>query len=269
MPDMSSRSPASRPLLATAIAILTAAAAALAGCSRPGGTFEDDAIEPVRITAVRIEGGKGNVVVQPGDSDKVEIHRKVTFRGERPQGHTHDIEGSVLRLRTTCAKRTCDISYDVRAPRGVRIVGENQTGDLRVSGVSTVTFKLGSGDITMRDVTAAVDVRTDDGTIELVDARGPATLRGRSGDIRALGVRAPALTAETSSGHLQLELAGTADVRAKTSDGDIRLVVPPDDYQVHATARSGKVDVRIATNPEGRHKLNLETRDGDIVVDPR
>lgn len=269
MPDMSSRSRVSRPLLAATAATLTAAAAALAGCTRPGGTFEDDAIEPVRITAIQIEGGKGNVVVQPGDRDKVEIHRKVTFRGERPQGHTHDIEGSVLRLRTTCQKRTCDISYDVRAPRGVRIVGENQTGDLRVSGVSTVTYKLGSGDIEIRDATAAVDVRTDDGTIELVDARGPATLRGRSGDIRALGVRGPALTAETSSGNLQLELAGSADVRAKTSDGNIRLVVPPDDYQVHTKARSGRVDVRIATNPEGRHKLNLETRDGDIVVDPR
>ncbi|MFS8478569.1 MAG: DUF4097 family beta strand repeat-containing protein [Micromonosporaceae bacterium] len=265
---MSSRWPASRLLLAVTVAALTATAA-LTGCKPRGGTFEDSATEPVRITEIRIDGGKGNVIVQPGDRNKVEIHRKVTFRGERPEGRSHAIEGSVLRLRTTCEKRTCDISYDVRAPRGVRIAGENQTGDLRVTGVSTVTFKLESGDIAIRDASAAVDVRTDSGEIELVDARGPATLRARSGDVRALGVRGPALTAETSSGHLQLELTKAADVRAKTSNGDIRLVVPPDDYQVHATARSGKVDVRIATNPEGRRKLNVETRDGDIVVDPR
>lgn len=261
---------ASRPvgaLLAGTVAL--AALSGLSACNLRRGSFEESATARVRITEIRIEGGSGNVVVQPGDSSQAEIRRTVNYRGERPDERTYEIEASVLRVNTSCRRHNCGVSYAIKAPRGVRILGENGSGDLRVSGVSTVDFRVGSGDIAVRDSTGTVDVRTGSGNIELVDVRGPAKAEASTGDIQAFGVRTTALTAETSSGNLRLEMLTAADVRAKTSSGDIRLVVPAGDYQVKAVTNSGNVDVRVATNPKGIRVLDLETRSGDIAVNPR
>lgn len=265
MPDMSVRRPVGA-LLATAVAL-----PALSACNLERRSFEDSATERVGITEIRIESsnGKGNVVVQPGDRSQVEIRRTVSYRGERPTQRTYSIESSVLRLHTSCRRDNCTVSYTVKAPKGVRVLGENGAGDLRVSGVSTVDAKVGKGDVAVRDSTGAVDVRTGSGNVELVDLRGPTNVKVSTGDIQAYGVRTTALTAETSSGNLRLETLVPADVRAKTSSGDIRLVVPSGEYHVNAVTKSGNVDVRVVHDPTAARTLDLETKDGDIAVNPR
>lgn len=256
---------------AAALLAAVAGLAALSACDIRRQSFEETATSPVRITEIQIEGrgGTGDVVVQPGDPSQVQVRRTVTYRGDRPDERTHEIEASVLRIRTRCQRHNCGVSYAITAPRGVRILGENGSGDLRVSGVSTVDFKAGSGDVSVRDSTGTVDVRAGSGKIELVDVRGPAKAEASSGDIQAFGVRSTSLTAETSSGNLRLELVTAADVRARTSSGDIRLVVPAGDYRVNAVSDEGNVDVRVRTNPKGGRTLNLETRSGDIAVNLR
>jgi hypothetical protein len=250
---------------ATVLAALVGLAA-LSGCNYHEKRFDDSTSERVAITEIHIEGGSGDVVVHPGDPDRVDIHR--TFEYDRSyQDPKYRIDGTVLRLDTRCGDR-CSLSYGIRAPSAVKVTGHNGSGNLTASGVSAVDFVLGSGDILVRDATGPVAVHTTSGNVQVIDVTGRLVLGTSSGDVDATGVRSTEVAARTFSGNVRLELAAVADIQATTGSGDIQLLVPAGDYLVRTDTGSGDVDVRIATNPTGVHHVDLRTGSGNIAVDP-
>lgn len=260
----------SRPAVPALVAALVAATA-LTGCNELiTKSVEYDTTENVRITEIRVNGGSGDVIVRPGAESSVDIHRTLRYRGNRvPDGATYRIDGGVLHLETACDVSDCGVNYAIRAPEGVRISGDNGSGNLRVAGVSTVDFELGSGDIAVRGATGSVRVRSGSGNIELVDLAGSAEIHTSSGDVDGLELRSQSVKVETGSGNVDLDLLREAEVRVSTGSGDLQLAVPTGDYRVQTETGSGREAIRIAHTPNGSHLLNLHTGSGNITVNPR
>lgn len=245
-----------------------AAAAALGGCDEiQQARLDFSTTERVKITEIRISGGDGGVVVRPGAAGEVRIDRVVRYRGAEP-GKTYRIEGSVLHVETDCGER-CGVSYDIHAPAGVAVRGDNGSGDLVLTGVSAVDVKVGSGTVTVTDATGDVKVVTSSGDVRVVNVAGNLTADVSSGSVVARGITGATTQVTTSSGDINLSLDKPGGVRAEASSGDIDLTVPTGTYQIDASADSGTVDVRVPNDPAGRHQLRLHADSGDVTVAAR
>ena len=221
---------------------------ALAACEfepRPN-RFEDDRTLRDRVTEVRIAGGNGSVSVRRGTGGEVTVHRRVTYRGENPTGRFDRVDGTTLRLDTSCGRR-CSIGYVVTMPGAVKVTGH-----------------LGAGPIDLREVTE-VSVSTDDGAIVVHDAAGPVRVRSGSGPITLRAV--PEVVAQTDDGAITvheasgpvsalagsgpIDLAAVRKVTARTADGAITVrdaagdaVVRTGSGPVHITDVTGAVEAR-------------------------
>jgi hypothetical protein len=248
--------------------LAAAAALALSGCDVGYTSTEDDKTEQVAITEIRIGGGGGDVTVQPGAAGQAQIHRKIRYwaNDDEPSRDTYRIEGSILYLDTDCGRR-CGVSYDVRVPEGAKVSGENGSGDVRLTGVSTVDIKVSSGDASVTRATGPVRIRVDSGDVRLSDIRADLAATASSGDIRASGIRAATADLKADSGDVSLDLVSPANVTADASSGNINLRVPAGvSYRVDATTSSGDRRVQVPVEPGSPHHLDLHASSGDITV---
>ncbi|QGK71813.1 hypothetical protein GIY23_21915 [Allosaccharopolyspora coralli] len=90
-----------------------------------------------------------------------------------------------------------------------------------------------------------------------------------SGSISGRDLRAEGLRAVTGSGEVALSLLETGDVDARTSSGDVELVVPDGGYRVDSETGSGEENVRITQDPKAPRTLTLSTGSGEVSVTPR
>ncbi|MDG4789241.1 DUF4097 family beta strand repeat-containing protein [Micromonospora sp. WMMD1102] len=243
-----------------------AALIALAGCD---GLAEQrltyDRTEDVKITEIEVLPGSGNVVVRTGAVQNVRIERVVQYRGPQPDDSTYRIEGTKLILDTDCGKH-CGVSYDILAPAGVALRGENGSGDVNLTALTEVDIKVGSGDITVTDVDGPVRVETGSGDIRLTRLPGTVSARAGSGSVEGRSLGAGKVDAQTGSGDISLTLAAPGPVQANASSGSIDLTVPAGGYQVRTHADSGNTDVKVPNDPAAKAVLDLQTGSGDITV---
>ncbi|MEU6023999.1 DUF4097 family beta strand repeat-containing protein [Micromonospora sp. NPDC047134] len=251
----------------------TALAAALtlivsAGCGSVSFRRLDfDTTEQVRITAIRLLPGAGDVVIRAdGDPDQVRIKRVVRYQGNQP-ATTYEIKGGELVLDTSCGRR-CSVSYEVIVGKGVQVEGETGSGNIDLSSVGRVEVKVGSGNVRVAGAAGAVRVETGSGEIQVYDVSAPVVLRAGSGNIDATGLRGEA-QAQASSGNVTIELAQPASARAHTSSGNVELRVPAGAYQVRTEAGSGEVEVGIPNDPAAPLLLDVRTGSGNITIMPR
>ncbi|MFY1672619.1 DUF4097 family beta strand repeat-containing protein [Plantactinospora sp. WMMB334] len=261
-------------LVSRATATATAATGALvlvallasAGCD---GVAEQrltyNRTEDVKITEIEVSPGSGNVVVRTGAVKNVRIERVVQYRGGQPDDATYRIEGTKLFLDTDCG-RHCGVSYDILAPAGVTLRGENGSGNVTLTALAEVDIRVGSGHISVTDASGPVRAETGSGRITLNRLPGPVSARAGSGSIEGRSLGAGKVSAHTGSGSIELTLAAAGSVQASASSGSIDLTVPAGDYQVRAHADSGSTDVRVRNDPAAKDVLDLETGSGSITV---
>jgi len=249
---------------ASTVALLAVTSAACAPLDWHQEDFNDT--ETVPITAVRIvESGDGDVLVRTRPGDTVEIQRVVRYQRSEP-GRTYRIDGTVLELDTSCGWR-CDVSYDIVAPPGVSVEGENGSGQLMLFDVSDVSVRVGSGSITIDRATGRVDARTGSGGITAYRLSGPAELHTGSGSIDGRGLSGDGVVATTGSGKVELTLDDPGPVRAETSSGSVHVTVPAGSYRIRTETGSGSADVRVPDDPDGEHLIDARTGSGSIVID--
>ncbi|MFF4603705.1 DUF4097 domain-containing protein [Streptomyces sp. NPDC001339] len=235
-----------------AVALACIGAGGLSGCGLlPGETFTDDAKISKKITAIRIDGESGSVTVRGGksggpDGATASVHRSVTYRGDRPEGATHRVEGGVLVLGD-CGD-DCSASYTVEVPAGLPVSGETSNGAVNLT-------KVG-----------AVDVTTSSGAVELDDVSGTVDVHTSNGRIAGRGLSGTHITAETSNGEIDLTPATAQNVRAKTSNGGITVTVPKGDYRIATRTTNGSKDITVPDAPAGRYRLDLTTTNGSITA---
>jgi hypothetical protein len=215
--------------------------------------YEDDASSPAAISEIRVTGKTVAVQVRPGAGPGVEIHRTARYLNPthaRPAS-THRIEGSVLYLGGDDGCTMCVIEYVVTLPAGARISADIGTGSLDVAGVSSVEAKVSTGAIRIADATGNVTARTD------------------TGEIKGTGLRSDTVVAVAGTGAVSLELVTPADVEATAGTGSVAVIVPADTYRVEASTGMGKLNVGIADDPNGRHRLVVRSKMGEVTLATR
>jgi DUF4097 and DUF4098 domain-containing protein YvlB len=195
------------------------------------------------------------------------------------------VTGAVLSVNTSCGLR-CNASYEVHVPRGVRVSGQNDSGQVTLSDVSDVDIKLDSGDLAVRNATGSVSLSTDSGRVTATDVTGSATVSADSGDVELAGVGGSVkvtvgsgrigasglsggpVTLATESGDVTVALRAPANLTARTDSGEIEVAAPDGCCRVQTDAGSGEEKVRISTNATSTFLLDLRTGSGDITVRP-
>lgn len=222
---------------------------ALSACGMAfASTFEDDTALKGGITAVELDDiGSGQVTVRGGAS-KASLHREIRYRGDKPDGQTHRIDNGMLKLRS-CGSR-CSVHYTVDVPAGLPVSGGTSSGAIELSRVGEV------------------DVSTESGSIRLDDVSGPVKAKTSNGEIEGRGLKGDRTDVETSNGKVTLTPAEPQDIRAKTSNGAIRITVPAGPYRVSTRTGNGDREISIPNDPSARYHLDLATSNGDITVKP-
>jgi hypothetical protein len=260
--------------LATLLAMLT-------GCGLARHQFRDDVTYQVAVTEINVNTGSGSVKVRPGGGQSVVVRRHIWYGAKRP-GQTSSIDGTTLKV-TGCTGN-CSVDYDITAPAGVKITGGSGSGDIDVMNVSTVSVKLGSGDVQVHHATGSVSAETDSGDIHVVDVQGAASTRTGSGDVTLTDVAGDVLVdtssgdlngtglrgrtiAHAGSGDLTLRMSDAQDVTAKTGSGDLVVTVPSGQhFRVDASTGSGDKHVDLSNDTGADHHLDLQTGSGDLTV---
>nr|MDT0662402.1 DUF4097 family beta strand repeat-containing protein [Micromonospora sp. DSM 115978] len=251
---------------ATAVVAGTVLSAVLAGCDLLAENRLDfSRTEDVKITSITVNPGSGNVTVRTGSEPTVTIDRVVRYRGAEP-GPTYRIEDTNLIIDVDCG-RQCGVSYDIVAPPGTAVRGENGSGDVVLTGVAEVDVKVGSGSIEVTGATGAVMVEAGSGRIEINDITAAVTARAGSGTIIGKGLGGGAVRAETGSGGIRLSLTNPAPVQARADSGSIDLAVPAGDFRVRVETGSGDQRVNIPDVPSATMLLDLRTGSGTVSVE--
>lgn len=245
-----------------------AVTAASSGCDVSLRRAEYHTTENVQITEIVLATrGSGDVVIRTADVSEVRIGRVVSFRRNEPDT-TYRIEGTVLSLDTDCG-RHCWVSYDITAPRGVTVRGENGSGDVKLTDVARVDVTVESGSITVDGASDTVRARTGSGDISVAGVKSGVTLEAGSGDITGRELGGGEVTAQTGSGDISLTLDTPQSVRAEAGSGGITVLVPEGSYRVNASTDSGDRDVHLADDPSAALHLDLRTGSGDITLTRR
>ncbi len=230
-----------------AVAVVGVIAGGAGACGlAPRMTFTDDEVLTGEVRSVQIDSESGGVTLRGGDgTTDVTVERKVEHRGDRP-GDTYRLEDGVLVLEG-CG-RYCSVTYVVDIPADVPVSGSVDAGALRLTRVGEV------------------DVRTSSGVIEVDGVAGRLTAETSNGRIsgRGLGGR---VDAESSNGSIDLVLDTPQDVRARTSNGAIRVTVADAPYRVSASTSNGRVSSGVPDDPTADHELDLTTSNGSITVE--
>jgi len=256
------------PVAVSAGVLTLFAVAALSGC---GGLAEQrltyNRTENVKVTEIEISPGAGDVVVRTGAVTDVRIERVVQYRGDEPNETTYRFDGTKLLLDTDCG-RQCGVSYDILAPEGVAVRGRNGSGNIRLTEVSEVDVKVGSGDISVDGASGAVRAETGSGDVTLSGVPGTVWAHTGSGSIEGRDLGAGKVQAEAASGDITLTLRTAGSVQAQAASGNVVLVVPAGSYRVQANADSGSTNVSVRNDPAATAVLEARTGSGDITIGP-
>ncbi|MGK5684966.1 DUF4097 family beta strand repeat-containing protein [Actinoplanes sp. URMC 104] len=248
---------------AAALVLIAATATTLTGCAGVlGASMTYDDTEKAKITDIRLDGDSGDVRIRTANVTETSIKR-VIRRSTDPEA-SYRVEGSTLVIDTSCG-RTCQVSYEIVAPAGVKVGGELRSGDIALEGVGDTDLKLTSGDVIVTDATGSVKLRGTSGDVRVVRAKA-VDVQSTSGDISAIDVAGPARL-KVTSGDINAELATAASVTAQTTSGDVRVQVPEGRYKITTHTGSGDAAVQGITNdPAAKNELDLRTGSGDAIV---
>lgn len=235
--------------LLTTVATAALALGGLSACSAlDRKTFEDDAQVPQKITSIRLDNGNGEVEVDASaGTSTTSVHRKVSYRGDKPGGTSFSVENGVLTL-SGCGD-TCGIDYVVKVPAGLPVTGDTSDGNLTLRQVGAVDVHTSNGDISVAKATGPVKLRTSNGDVDVEDAQG--------GDIDT----------QTSNGEVTIRTAAPQNIKARTTSGNLTVTTPPADYRISASDSHGNKQVAFENDPSGKYRLDLSTTNGDLTVE--
>jgi hypothetical protein len=189
--------------------------------------------EPVQKLVVAADTGDVKVVAT--DGDQVTVRRTTRWVTSEPRP-TRTVSGGVLRLADDCRAWTplrCDSDYRIEVPRGL-----------------AVEVHAASGDVDVRGVTGAVDLKSD------------------SGDVSGHGLAGARLRATSDSGDVRLELVSSAaSVEARSDSGDVDLELPRGEYALDAHTDSGDTSVDgVVRYDRADHAVKARSDSGDVTV---
>ncbi|AEW97925.1 MULTISPECIES: DUF4097 family beta strand repeat-containing protein [Streptomycetaceae] len=181
------------------------------------------------VHALVVKGGTGDVHVT-GGSGPVQVTERQNYH-DTPPNATHTTTDGTLTL--AYSGRDTAIDYDVRVPAGTVVTITDDTGDIRVAGISgAVRATTDTGSVTGSGLTSR--------QVELVSDTGDVTAR--------LDAVPDRVSAGSGTGKVDLKVPGNAS------------------YAVTATAGTGKARVEVPQATGSRHTISAKAGTGDVTV---
>jgi hypothetical protein len=159
------------------------------------------------------------------------------------------------------------VALEVRFPRGMAVEVSNGSGELTLSGASSAVVELGSGGVTITDISGDAVIETASGGVDVSDVGGSLKVSSASGGVDIARV-AGVVEAETASGSIDIVLGPdhAGSVSAETASGGISLVCGPGQAgAVNLQTSSGGIDLSYGGPFTG--DAYLGTGSGGIAVD--
>jgi hypothetical protein len=175
--------------------------------------------------------------------DRPEVLVEIEKRGED--------KDAVSKITVTSEQKASKISIDVRHPGRTTFVGighfTSPSAKLIVSvpRKCNIIARSGDGAIALERVEGSLDLRTDDGSIRVVESRGTLLAESRDGS----------MTLDDVNGH----------VEARTDDGAIRVSGTPSVLRVRTD--DGAVTLRIRDGATMTDDWMVTTNDGSMTVE--
>ncbi|MFC9690950.1 DUF4097 domain-containing protein [Kribbella sp. NPDC056951] len=205
--------------------------------------------------ALVVEGGSTSVEIRPGDGTELKVDRQFE-RNALGSDPTDTFKDGKLQLKdTNCGFLSfgCKTTYVLTVPRDVKLTVKNNSGPIKVSGM-----------------TADTELKTSSGDIEVHDLGGIVRLESSSGSIDGDGLNASSVTTKSSSGSAELAFAtAPASVDAKSSSGDVKITVPsgPETYLIETDTSSGDYSPELRQDPSATRTIHVKTSSGDIDLE--
>jgi Putative adhesin len=201
-------------------------------------TRVESAVYRQPVSRVVVGTGTGSIDVRPGAAGSpVTVQRTLEWSLGRASSQ-EAVSGDVLTVRGRCEKdvgfATCSVSYVLTVPAATAVNVTSSTGAVQV-----------------RDLSGDVQARTSTGSVDLT------------------GLRAPAVTAETSTGSVVVRFAAPpSSVSARAGIGSVEVVLPGDGtaYDVRASTSTGRQSVRVPVDPSSTRHVTASTSTGSVEV---
>jgi hypothetical protein len=258
------------------LALLFSAIAAVQVAGWTVGAVErmSSQVIPGPIDQLVVDADGGEITVVPAVGDTVRINSTVKGSIHTPAPRViHD--GNIVQLSGRCPDISfgpCHARITIYVPRDTPVQVHSGSGDLTASGLTgRVSLETGSGDVTATGLTGPSDLRTGSGDVDVRGLSGSTQLHTGSGDINAQDLVTRGVTADTSSGDVNLDFAlGPREVTASTASGDVAISVPNGGaYHVITDPGSGDQQIEVKTDPEAASTIRADTSSGDVTVDYR
>lgn len=164
-----------------------------------------------------------------------------------------DKAGDLLRTRVCTVRggrwrrtRSIDANVAIQVPRGAAVDVRTDVGTVRVEDRDAdVTVVATAGGVRLGRVRGRIDARSDAGAVKLVDTRGDATVTASAGAIRIEGHHGPELRLTTAAGGVKATGLEVGTVVASADAGAIVLefATPPVDVDVSCSVGSATVEL--------------------------
>jgi DUF4097 and DUF4098 domain-containing protein YvlB len=221
------------------IASLLGLAAVSAGCGLAGPLDEASASYDVtdKVAALQVQTDSGTVEVVESDRQGIHVTEQLSWRKNKPEP-SHAVQGDTLVLKFKCAttwglgSATCDVSYKVEVPKGLRVKVHSDSGTL-----------------TLKNLSGGLDAASDSGTIE------------------ATGLAGRQVVTKTDSGDVTLAFTGQPDKVATVTDSGTTVVrVPAGPYKIVAKTDSGNKKIETSSDAAAQRSIELVSDSGDLEV---
>jgi hypothetical protein len=192
------------------------------------------------LSGVALDVGGADVLIAGGGQRAVlGVTRTDRFAFGHDAVVQRSVAGTELRIHSRCPNavpRACSVSYRVVVPDNV-----------------------------------PVTVRTGSGTVRFQGYRGSARVTTRSGDIEIAGFCGFSLQARAESGDIAASAAcAPQQLTLRSTQGSVRVSVPPGRYQVEAESASGRHSVRgLDAAPDAPFAIQALSSSGDVTVEGR
>ena len=266
-------------LVGTLLVVGALASGCRYGFNAESNQATDDTALTQSISEVRVNNGAGDVSVQVGST--ASVHRVVHYDGDKP-GPSQTVAGGVLTLND-CGQN-CTADYVVTLPVNAKIDGGTSSGDITVSGASSVDVQVSSGSVSVAGVAGAVNVSATSGGIKIAGAGADVRARSSSGDIavngvagttnlqtssgriQASGMKGTSTIAHCSSGDIVVSPAVAQNLDLGTISGDITVTAPSGSYRVNLPSGSGDRRIGVPSDPNGQFTITASASSGDVKI---
>ncbi|MGW2375890.1 MULTISPECIES: DUF4097 family beta strand repeat-containing protein [Kitasatospora] len=211
------------------------------------------------IHQVRLETGSASVRLRAGREGRVVVSQQLDWMFRKPVVSS-TVVGDVLTVGMHC-----------RQVLSFTDLGCGAEIELEVPAATAVTGSVSSGSVSVEGLSGSVRMQLTSGQLSLVHTSGEVWARTTSGQVQATDLSAPRVTAETTSGSVELYFTKAPHaVDAKATSGSVIVNVPGNSRYAFSSeigSGSGQIDPQLA-DPTSPDTIHAEVTSGSLSINP-